>query len=191
MAENASSGNSNKKILVGRIGAAHGLRGQVRINSFTENPLSIADYSPLLTDRDDLTITITKSRLAKNVVIAKLADVDDRTSAEALNGVELFVPRTKLPPTDNEDDFLHVDLIGLEARLNDGQILGEIVDVANYGAGDLLEIREPGGEALLFPFTRAVVPQIRLEQGFLLIVPPVEIEGEQKREKQNHRDQKQ
>ncbi len=180
MADDASSGNSgDKKILVGRIGAAHGLRGQVRINSFTENPLSIADYSPLLTDRDGLTLTITKSRLAKNVVIAKLGGIDDRTSAQALNGVELFTRREKLPQTDDEDDFLHVDLIGLEARLDSGEVLGDVVTIANFGAGDLLEIREPGGETMLFAFTRAVVPEIDIKEGFLLILPPVEIDGEQ------------
>ncbi|HHG89318.1 MAG TPA: ribosome maturation factor RimM [Devosia sp.] len=181
MADNASSGNSgDKKILVGRIGAAHGLRGQVRINSFTENPLSIADYSPLYTDRAGLKLTITKSRLAKNVVIAKLAGIDERTSAEALNGVELFVPRSKLPPCDNEDEFLHVDLVGLQARLDTGQVLGEVTTIANFGAGDLLEVREPDGETKLFAFTRAVVPQVNIKEGFVLIVPPVEIEGDQK-----------
>ena len=187
MADNATSERSDsKKILVGRIGAAHGLRGQVRINSFTDNPLSIADYSPLLTNRDDLTLTITKSRLAKNVVVAKLAGIDERTSAEALNGVELFTRRAKLPHTDNEQDFLHVDLIGLEARLDTGEVLGKVVTIANFGAGDLLEIRKPAGETLLFPFTRAVVPEINLKEGFMLIVPPVEIEGEQKRGGKNN-----
>ncbi len=180
MADNATSEHT-RKILVGRIGAAHGLRGQVRINSFTENPLTIADYSPLLTDRDGLTLTITKSRLAKNIVIAKLKGIDDRTSAEILNGVELFVPRNKLPEPDNEDEFLHVDLIGLEARLDTGEVLGEVITVANYGAGDLLEVRKSGSETVLLPFTRAVVPEINIKDGFVLIVLPVEIEEEKER----------
>lgn len=174
----ADSAQSTKKILMGRIGAAHGLRGQVRITSFTEDPLSIANYSPLLTDRAGLTLTITKSRLAKNTLIAKLAGIDERTSAEALNGVELFTLRKDLPETEDEEDFLHADLVGLQARLQDGNVLGEVAGIANFGAGDLLEIRTPAGNTELFSFTRAIVPEINTKKGHLLIVPPLEIKGE-------------
>lgn len=180
MADNA---DNSKKILMGRIGAAHGLRGQVRINSFTQDPLAIATYALLRTNRDGLTLSITKSRLAKNVVIAKFAGIDDRTSAEALNGVELYVLRQELPQPEGDEEFLHADLIGLQARLQDGQVLGEVVGVANYGAGDVLQIREKSGQTEMFAFTRAIVPEINLDGGFLLIVPPVEIEGEQRRQK--------
>jgi len=170
-----------KPVLMGRIGAAHGLAGQVRITSFTSDPLAIAAYSPLLTSRANLTISISKTRLAKNVVIAKLDGIDDRTTAEALNGVELFAPRSALPQIDDKDEFLHADLIGLEARLPDGAILGEILAVPNYGAADLLEIAPAAGTSILVPFTHATVPEIHIDLGYVILVPPQEITGEKGR----------
>ncbi len=174
----ADNNASDKKILMGRIGAAHGLAGEVRINSFTSDPLSIAAYSELLTSRPDLSITITKARLSKNVLIAKLAGIDDRTKAEALNGVELFVAYSSIAQSEDDDEFLHADLIGLEARLKDGTVFGEIIAVPNFGAADLLEIREPTGKTTLFSFTHEVVPEIHVKQGYVIVAPPQEIAGE-------------
>jgi len=170
-----------EKILMGRVGAAHGLAGEVRITSFTKDPLSIAAYSPLLTDREGLSVSILTARLSKKMVIAKLDGVDDRTQAEALNGVELFVKRSALAQSDDEDEFLHADLIGLEARLQDGTVFGEIIAVPNYGAGDLVEIGLPGGQTTLVAFTRQVVPEIHVEQGYIIVVVPKEIAGEEGR----------
>jgi len=171
----------NEKILMGRIGAAHGLAGEVRIVSYTQDPLSIAAYSPLFTNRADLTISIAKARLSKNVLIAKLAGIDDRRQAEALNGVELFVPRSALPQTRDEDEFLHADLIGLAALLPDGTVFGEIIAVPNYGSTDLLEISEPDGKTTLLPFTHKVVPEIHIKQGYIIVTPPQEVAGEEGR----------
>ncbi len=168
-------------ILMGRVGAAHGLAGEVRITSFTRDPLSIAAYSPLLTDRDGLSVSILTARLSKNVVIAKLDGINDRAQAEALNGVELFVKRSALSDSQDEDEFLHADLIGLEARLQDGTVFGKIVAVPNYGAGDLVEIALPGGQTTLLAFTREVVREIHVEQGYIIVVVPEEIAGEEGR----------
>ena len=108
-----------RRLLMGRIGAAHGVRGEVRIQSFTEEPLALKDYGELSTDRPGLSVTIESARATTNVLVAKLKGVSDRTAAEKLNGVELYLDREKLPPIKDEDDFYLADLIGLEARAVD------------------------------------------------------------------------
>lgn len=166
-----------QKLLVGRIGAAHGIRGEVRIQSFTEDPMALVHYSPLSTNRPGLSVTILSARATTNVLVARLEGVADRTAAERLNGVELYVDRSLLPAPDDEDDFYHADLIGLEARLGDGTVLGEVSAVPNFGAGDLLEVRDPlSGDTFLYPFTRKVVPEVRLKDGYLVIDVPLEAE---------------
>ena len=168
---------SSKKLLMGRIGAAHGIKGEVRITSFTEDPLALVDYGPLTTDKPGLVIEIETARATTNVLVARLKGVTDRNAAEKLNGVELFVDRDKLPPPADDDDFYHADLIGLKARLADGSEIGEVMAVPNFGAGDLLEIRDPrSGDTYLYPFSKAVVPEVRIKDGYLLIDPPIEAE---------------
>jgi 16S rRNA processing protein RimM len=109
--------------------------------------------------------------------VARLEGVNDRDAAERLNGVELYADRELLPPTEDEDDFYHADLIGLDARLADGAVLGQVIAVPNFGAGDLIEIRDPrSGDTYLYPFTRKVVPEVHLKQGYLVIEVPVETE---------------
>ncbi|MEX0627849.1 MAG: ribosome maturation factor RimM [Cucumibacter sp.] len=160
------------RVLMGRIGTAHGIRGEVRIEAFTADPLSIATWSPLLTDRPGLTVSIAKSRLQKGLVIASLIGVADRNEAEALNGVALYVAREKLPAS-GKDEFYHADLIGLEARTRDGAKLGRVAAVHNYGAGDNLEIAPKDAASFLIPFTRLTVPEIRLAENYLLVdLPP-------------------
>lgn len=165
------------RILMGKIGAAHGIKGEVRITTFTGEPEAIASYGPLDTDRAGLTITIEAARLNKNVLVARIKGVRDRNAAELLNGVSLFVDRSRLPDPDDEDDFYHADLIGLDARLDTGVSIGEVSALLNYGAGDLLEVRDPrSGDTFLYPFTKAVVPTIRIADGFLVIAPPLDAE---------------
>jgi 16S rRNA processing protein RimM len=167
---------SPKRLLMGRIGAAHGIKGEVRITSFTENPLAICDYGPLATDRPGLVIEIINARATTNVLVARLKGIGDRTAAEKLNGVELYVDRDMLPPAD-DDDFYHADLIGLEARLVDGTVLGKVTAIPNFGASDLLEVRDSrSGDTYLYPFTRGVVPEIHLAEGYLVIEAPTEAE---------------
>ena len=169
------------KIFLGQIGAAHGIKGQVRIATHTQDPEAIGGYGPLDTDRPGLTITLTKVRLQKNVVIAHIKGISDRTAAEQLNGVSLYIDREKLPETGDEDDFYHADLIGLDARLESGVTIGKVSAVPNFGAGDLIEVRDPqSGDTYLYPFTRAVVPHVDIAGGFLTIVVPMDApEGEE------------
>ncbi len=166
----------DKKILLGTIGAAHGIKGEVRIASHTQDPEAIASYGPLETNRPGLTITIESARLSKTVLIARLKGIRDRNAAELLNGVALYIDRDKLPDPDDEDDFYHADLIGLDARLEESGIsIGSVLALHNYGAGDLIEIQDPrSGDTYLYPFTKAVVPTVRIADGYLTIAPPVD-----------------
>ncbi len=162
-------------LLMGRIGAAHGIKGDVRIQSFTEDPLALINYGPFTTNRPGLVITIATARGTTNMLVARLKGVNDREAAEKLNGVELYAARDILPPPEDDDDFYHADLIGLRAQLSDGTVLGQVSAIPNFGAGDILEVRAPnGGDTYLFPFTRAVVPHVHLKDGYLVIEPPIE-----------------
>jgi 16S rRNA processing protein RimM len=166
---------SDSKLLVGRIGAAHGIKGEVRVQSFTEDPLALVSYGPLSTSKAGLTIRILAARTTTNVLVARIEGVNDRNAAEKLNGVELYIDRALLPDPDDEDDFYHADLLGLRAQLADGTSLGTVSAIPNFGAGDLLEVRdERSGDTFLFPFTKAVVPEVKVKDGYLVIDPPVE-----------------
>lgn len=163
------------RILLGTIGAAHGIKGEVRITSHTQEPEAIASYGPLDTNRPGLTITIESARLQKTVLIARLKGVRDRNEAELLNGTELYIDRSRLPDPEDEDDFYHADLIGLDARLESGVSIGKVTALHNHGAGDILEVQDDrSGDSFLFPFTKAVVPTIKIADGYLTIAPPLD-----------------
>lgn len=161
-------------VLMGRIGAAHGIKGEVRVQSFTEEPLDLLAYNPFATNRPGLTVTIAKARGATNMLVAQVEGIADRNAAEKLNGVELYVERTRLPEPEDAEDYYHTDLLGLRVQLQDGTTIGEVTAVPNYGAGDILEVRNAKGETFLYPFTRQVVPAIHLKDGFLVVEPPVD-----------------
>jgi 16S rRNA processing protein RimM len=165
------------RILLATIGAAHGVRGEVRIRSFTTTPEALADYGPLTTE-DGRRFEIERLRPAKgDMLVAKLRGVDDRNAAEALSGVSLYVERSALPAPEPEE-FYHADLIGLAAVDPSGAPLGSVVAVHDFGAGDILEIKPTDGPSLLVPFTNAVVPDVDIPGGRITVVPPTEIEGE-------------
>ena len=175
----ADKDGKSQRLLMGRIGAAHGIKGEVRIQSFTEEPLGLKDYGELSTNRPGLTIVIESARATTNVLVARLKGVTTRSEAERFNGVELYIDRALLPEIEDEDDFYLADLIGLEARLEGGTIAGKVIAVPNFGAGDILEIGGgPRGETQFIPLTRAAVPEVRIKDGYVVIVPPIEIEGE-------------
>ena len=164
-------------ICIARIGAAHGVRGAVKLWSFTEHPLAVADYGPLSTKDGSRQFAIADLRMAKDHLVATFKGITTRDEAERLNGVELYVSRAQLPePEDGE--YYHADLIGLAALTMAGEPLGKVVAVHNFGAGDLIEIAPAQGATLLLPFTNAVVPTVDLENGRVLIDLPEEIEDE-------------
>src|SRR5580704_13042305 len=147
------------QICVARIGAAHGVRGAVKLWTFTEDTFAVKDYGALLTKDDARQFEITSAREAKDHLVATFKGVTTRDEAERLNGVELYIPREKLPATE-EDEYYHADLIGLAAVTAADQPLGRVIAIHNFGAGDIIEIAPPQGATLLLPFTHAVVPTV-------------------------------
>ena len=166
-----------ERVLLGRIAGAHGVRGEVRLASFTERPEAIAEYGPL-TDRNGrrrFALEL-KGRVRGDKLVAAIAGIADRNAAEALAGTELYADRAQLPPTGDESEYYHVDLIGLCVEDRDGHALGRVMNVADYGAGPMLEIRDAAGRELLLAFTDAVVPTVDIVGGRLVVVPPEEVE---------------
>jgi 16S rRNA processing protein RimM len=166
------------QICVARIGAAHGVRGAVKLWTFTEDPFAVTRYGPLSTKDGARTFEVAHAREAKDHLVATLKDVTTRNEAERLNGLELYVARDKLPSTD-EDEYYHADLIGLAAVTTSGETLGKVVAMHNFGAGDIIEIAPPAGTTILLPFSYAVVPTVDVAGGRVLIELPREIEGDE------------
>ena len=164
------------RIAIGKCGAPHGVRGQLRVKSYTGDPQALGTYG-LLHLASGRTLALADARVLKqDMLVVSFAGVTSREAAETLAGQELFVPRSALPAAE-EEEFYHADLIGLVAQGEDGVVLGRIHAVLNFGAGDILEITSAGGgEALLLPFTRRVVPKIDLKAGFAVVALPTEIE---------------
>lgn len=158
-------------VLMAKIGAAQGLRGEVRVSSYTADPMALGDYGNLVA-KDGRIFEILDVREAKNVVIVRFRGINDRNAAEALNGIELFIDRANLPDDElEEDEFYYSDLEGLEVRDASGKSYGKISAVFDFGAGDLLELKGPGRRPTLIPFTEAAVLKIELEGGYVVIDP--------------------
>jgi 16S rRNA processing protein RimM len=164
------------RVLVGVIAAAHGVRGLVRVKSFTADPKSIASYGELSDERGVRHFRLALQGQAKDGVIARIDGVVDRDAAEALKGTKLFVDRGALPDIAADDEFYQTDLVGLRVEARDGKTLGRVKAVLNFGAGDLLEI-EGEGVSLMLPFTKQVVPLVDLPGGRLVADPPTEVEA--------------
>jgi 16S rRNA processing protein RimM len=162
---------ASERICLGVVTGPHGVRGAVRIKSFTGEPEGIARYGPLTDETGGRRFELHLIGVAKGVVIARLSGVEDRDQAEALRGLRLHLPRTALPQTEAEE-YYHADLIGLEAVLGDGTPVGRVRAVHDFGAGDTLELARPGMPPVMVPFTRAVVPSVELAAGRLVLDPP-------------------
>lgn len=165
------------RICVAKIGAAHGVRGEVKLWSFTEDPAAVASYGPLETQDGLRQFEIEALRRAKDYFVARISGIEDRTAAEKLRNLELYVPRARLPKIDDADTFYHADLIGLDAVTMNGTQVGTVHALHNFGAGDIIEIAPLGsGDPLMLPFNEATVPKIDLAAKQIVIVPPVETE---------------
>jgi 16S rRNA processing protein RimM len=170
-AGDAMSGTSPELIFVGAVTGVRGLKGEVRIKSFTADPKGISAYGDVFEENGDKSYTIRVTGQAKGQVLARLGGIDDRDAAEAMKGTRLYVPKSALPPPD-EDEFYFSDLVGLSADLLDGGNLGRVKEVHDFGAGAILEV--VGGEygVVMVPFTRAAVPTVDKAQGRVVIDPP-------------------
>ncbi|QDZ00102.1 ribosome maturation factor RimM [Nitratireductor mangrovi] len=148
-------------VQVAVIGAAQGIKGGVRVKSFTGDPMALGDYGPLF-DREGRRFDILDLRPHNQMVVARFKGVADRNAAEALNGTELFIERERLPEDLEDEEFYHADLVGLDAVDQAGATVGTVRAVLNYGGGDILDLAMPGGGNALVPFTRAAVPSVDL-----------------------------
>jgi 16S rRNA processing protein RimM len=164
-----------ERICVARIGAAHGVKGEVRLWSFTADPAAVAGYGPLESEDGTQRFEIEAMRPAKDHLVARLSGVRDRDAAERLLNVRLYVARDRLPAPAPEE-FYHADLIGLRAESRDGAALATIVGIHDFGAGDLLELRPlSGGGTVLMPFTAQTVPEVDIAGGRIIIDPPQDL----------------
>ena len=159
------------RVCVGAVAGAHGVRGAVKIKSFTANPADVARYGELEDESGARRFALRLTGAGKGVLIGHLSGITDRNQAEASRGLRLYLSRAALPPTE-EDEFYHADLIGLEAVLADGTPVGVVRAVHDFGAGDTLEIARPVGPPAVVPFTRTVVPRVDLTAGELVVDPP-------------------
>ncbi|MDH4983445.1 ribosome maturation factor RimM [Hyphomicrobium sp. D-2] len=162
------------RVLLGRIVAAHGIRGEVVVETFTANPEDIAAYGPLQSADGARTFELKVVRRSpKGGVVARVAGVADRNGAEALRKTELYALRSDLPEAE-AGEYYHTDLIGLRVEDASGAALGKVVSVQNYGAGDLLEIRLDGVAITeLVPFTDTFVPTVDVAGGRVVVEVPV------------------
>jgi|SRR5690606_10338215 16S rRNA processing protein RimM len=167
---------AERLILVGRVAGAFGVKGEVRITTYTEDPMALVRYRVLLREDGGTALTLTGARPVKGGIAARAEEVETREAAEALRGLRLHVPRAALPPPEDEDEFYLADLIGLSAETVEGEPLGRIKSVQNFGAGDLLEIQPPQGASWWLPFTREAVPEVRLADRKIIAIRPEDTE---------------
>lgn len=156
---------------MGVVTGARGVKGDIRVKSFTEDPETLGSYAPITDKTGSREYRIKVTGIAKGQLITRFKGINDRTAAEKLKGVELYVPRDILPEPE-EDEFYFSDLVGLKAVLEDGSDFGRVSAVDNYGAGDVLEISGKVKGSVLVPFTREMVPVVDLENGRVVINPP-------------------
>ena len=170
LSEMAGHSRSNR-ICIGRIVGVHGVKGLVRINSYTEEPMDIAAYGSVTNEDGERMFELEVQRMVKTQVLTKIKGVTDRDAAEALRGMNLFITRDVLPPAlDNE--FYWEDLEGLRAESINGDPLGNVLSVHDFGAGAMLEVGSSVSETILIPFTEDVVPEVDLSNGRVVIDAP-------------------
>jgi 16S rRNA processing protein RimM len=166
------SNDQDRRLLLGRIATAHGIRGEVAIESYTGDPQDIAAYGPLETEDGTRQLEVKVVRVTSKGVIARVAGVTDRNAAEKLKGLSLYVDRERLPPA-QDDEFYHADLVGLTAEDGEGRRIGTVAAMQNYGAGDLLEVLIDGSRKTeLIPFSAAFVPEVDIAGGKVVVVLP-------------------
>jgi 16S rRNA processing protein RimM len=160
------------RVCVARIGAPHGLAGEVKLHAFTQEPLAVGRYGALEAEDRSRRFELTSLRLAKRSLIAAFAGIADRDAATRLAAIRLYVPRARLPDPEEADTFYHADLVGLTVEGADGIPIGTVCAVHDFGAGDLLEVKPAAGPSLLLPFTKAAVPVVDLAAARLVAALP-------------------
>ena len=164
--------SASDRLLLGVIVGAKGIKGEVKVKSFTQNPEDIAAYGPLKDASGAITYQLKVVGLSKGLPVVRIKGISDRNGAEALKGTELYVGRDKLPETTEDDEYYHADLIGLQAVFRDGTTFGTILRLHDFGAGDMLEIVPDGKSekgAVLVPFTAEMVPEVNIAKGQVVV----------------------
>jgi 16S rRNA processing protein RimM len=162
---------AEKRVLMGVITGAHGVRGLVRVKSFTAEPADLAAYGPLEDAEGERRFALELAGAIKGVLLARLPGVADRNAAERLKGTRLYLPREALPDP-GEEEYYHADLLGIAVVRSDGTVFGRVKAVHDFGAGDSLEIERAEGGIVLVPFTSASVPVVDITAGRLVLEPP-------------------
>lgn len=168
--------SENNLILVARVAGAFGVKGEVRLTAFTADPMTLLDYRDLRRETGAPGLTLTSARPTKGGIVGRADEIQTREQAEALRGLRLYIPRERLPAPDDEDEYYLIDLIGLSVVTPDGEALGVVRSVHDFGAGDLLEIQPPTGASWWLPFTREAVPAVRIAQRTIVAIRPEETE---------------
>lgn len=167
---------SDALLLVGRVAGAFGIKGEVRITSFTADPMTLVDYKTLLREDGSPGLTLAGGRVAKGGVVVRAKEIETREQAEAARGLRLYIPRDLLPEPEDEDEFYVADLVGLDVVSIEGEPLGRVKSVHDFGAGDLLEIEPAQGPSWWLPFTREAVPEVSIADRRVVAVKPEETE---------------
>jgi 16S rRNA processing protein RimM len=161
-----------KLVCVAAVAAAHGVRGALKLKTFTEDPLNVGAYGPLLDEAGHALFTVRVVAPAKGGVIVEAEGITDRDAAEALRGLRVYVPRERLPEPE-PDSFYYEDLVGLAVVDTNGGSLGQVIAVHDFGAGEVLEYRNEAGESGMVAFTNALVPEVDLARGRVVVAPEV------------------
>ncbi|MFH1159262.1 MAG: ribosome maturation factor RimM [Pseudomonadota bacterium] len=159
-------------ICMAEIVGVHGVKGVLKLKAFGDSPDKLMEYMPLRDAAGKKEFKFLTFAAHGNIYLATLDGIFDRTAAEKLRGTKLYVPRERLPEIREKDTFYHVDLIGLPAKNPEGDVIGKIVQVANFGAGDLLEIKPVKGASYYVPFTKTVVPKVDMEKREMTVDVP-------------------
>ena len=167
---------ASTKVCLAAIAGAHGVQGLVKLKTFTERPEDVAAYGSLSDESGTRQFRLTLKGTQKGLLLAAIKGVSDRNAAEALKGLRLYVAREALPPPEDPEEFYHADLIGLAVEDTQGNPLGVVRAVEDFGAGTLLDVESETGSIML-PFTLAAVPQVDLESGRIVAEPPVELDA--------------
>jgi len=160
--------NKSELICVAAIAGAFGVKGEVKLKSFTDVAENCVSYGPLLSEAGEIILTPSSHRLVKGAVAITCPEVKTREKAEILKSTKLYVPRENFPAPD-EDEYYAADLIGLEVKSTDGKRVGKIIAVEDFGAGDLLEIKPKDGKSFYHPFTLAATPKVDIKAGRVVI----------------------
>jgi 16S rRNA processing protein RimM len=171
-----------KRVRIAKIGAAHGLRGEVRLFVDADDPLAVKKLGALEDSTGARQFKIAGLREANDRLLVRFEGVSDRTTAERLTNLELYVARERFPKQKDKSRFYKADLVGLRAETSAGEALGEIVGVPNYGAGDLLEIKPASGQTFLIPFADPFVPEVDVDGGRIVVDPPANLFSEEEPE---------